>query len=142
MKNLLVLSLMLLVLACGQKQTETAADEPKEWADMDSFHMIMAESFHPYKDSANLDPAKQMAKEMADAAAKWVSNELPGKVNNDAMKAKLQMLNSGSQELLKLVSESAPDSVLGKSLTDLHHTFHEIQEGWYGGGEKKHEHDH
>lgn len=141
MKNLLLFALMLTLAACGGKKSESADAETKEWKEMDDFHMTMAEAFHPYKDSANLAPAKQLAKEMADASAQWATLELPEKVRTDDMKATLQQLREGSQSFLKLVNENAPDSVVGKSLSDLHDTFHKIQEGWYGGGKKEgHEH--
>ena len=139
MKKIGLFVITVLAVACGTKKTETA--DVKDWKQMDDFHLIMAESFHPYKDSSNLAPAKEMAKEMADAAAQWASAELPEKVKNDEMKASLQALNSGSQDLLKLVNENAADSVVAKSLVGLHDTFHKIQEGWYGGGKKEgHEH--
>ena len=139
MKKIGLFVIAVLAVACGTKKTETA--DVKDWKQMDDFHLIMAESFHPYKDSSNLAPAKEMAKEMADAAAQWASAELPEKVKNDEMKASLQALNSGSQDLLKLVNENAADSVVAKSLVGLHDTFHKIQEGWYGGGKKEgHEH--
>ena len=140
MKTVASILFFLFLIACSSKQSE-ADSEMKEWAEMDSFHMIMAESFHPYKDSANLAPAREMAKEMADEAGQWAAAQLPEKVSNDEMKAKLQKLADGSQTFLKLTIENAPDSVLGKSLTDLHNVFHEIQEGWYSDKkEEKHEH--
>ncbi|MBI3220832.1 MAG: hypothetical protein HYZ44_15060 [Bacteroidetes bacterium] len=140
--RILFVALVCLLMACGGKKTESADAEVKEWPDMDSFHMIMAESFHPYKDSANLAPAKGLAKEMADAASKWAAAQLPEKVNNDDMKGKLQKLNDGSQSLLKLITDNAADSLIGQSLTNLHSTFHEIQEGWYGGGKEEEKEHH
>ena len=58
------------LIACGTKKettaTETTTDstsaDTDEWKAMDDFHMIMAESFHPFKDSANLAPAKAKAR--------------------------------------------------------------------------------
>lgn len=138
MKKIGMFVLAVVAIACGEKKTETT--EVNEWKQMDDFHMIMAESFHPYKDSSNLAPAKEMAKELADAAAQWASAALPEKVNNDEMKATLTQLNAGSQDLLKLVTDNAADSTVAKSLTDLHDTFHKIQEGWYGEGKKSKEH--
>jgi hypothetical protein len=141
MKNLSLFALVLMLAACGGKKSESTDTEAKEWKEMDDFHMTMAEAFHPYKDSANLAPAKQLAKEMADGAAQWATLDLPEKVRNDEMKATLQKLSEGSQGFLKLVNENAADSTLGKSLSELHDTFHKIQEGWYGGGKKEgHEH--
>lgn len=129
------------IVSCSKANKSALESEAKEWKQMDDFHMIMAESFHPYKDSANLAPAKQMAKEMSEAAAQWASAELPDKVSNDEMKTSLQELSTGSQDLLKLVNENAADSLVAKSLVGLHDTFHKIQEGWYGEGKKK-EHEH
>ncbi len=140
MKSTFPILCILSLVACSTKNSENNDGSTEEWKEMDSFHMIMAESFHPYKDSANLAPAKSLAKEMAEEAGKWASVELPDKVKSDEMKDKLQNLSDGSQNFLKLISENAPDSVIGKSLTDLHNLFHQVQEGWYGGKDEEHEH--
>ena len=58
--------LLLLVIACSEKKSSS----PDEWPGMDTFHMIMAESYHPLKDSANLAPAKANAKSPPDAITK------------------------------------------------------------------------
>ena len=126
---------VLLLAACSTKNSDDTA-EYQEWKELQSFHLLMAEAFHPYKDSANLEPAKSLAKEMADEVTKWMGVALPGKVDNEEMKQKLQDLNIGSRDFLKIVSENSPDSVIAQSLSDLHNTFHEIQEGWYGAGKK------
>lgn len=133
MKITLSFLLLLSLVACSPKKAVQTEISSNEWKELDSFHMIMAEAFHPYKDSANLEPAKTLAQEMADEAGKWALATLPEKVDNEEMKSKLQMLNTGSQSFLKLTTESVPDSVVGQSLTKLHDLFHEIQEGWYGG---------
>ncbi|HRG08628.1 MAG TPA: hypothetical protein PLJ08_08615, partial [Cyclobacteriaceae bacterium] len=73
MKTKLFLAFIWIVVlaACSKKEEtqateETAAtEEANDWAEMDSFHMIMAEAFHPFKDSANLEPVKALAEEMA-----------------------------------------------------------------------------
>ena len=61
---------MMVMLACSGKKEETAEHGHHEvtgeaWKEMDDFHMIMAEAFHPYKDSMNLEPAKLKAPELA-----------------------------------------------------------------------------
>jgi hypothetical protein len=140
MKSIFSIVFVLLLAACSTKNSDNSKTEGQEWKEMDSFHMIMAEAFHPYKDSANLAPAKTLAKDMADEAGKWAVAPLPEKVNNEEMKSRLQSLNESSQGFLKLINDNAPDSVVAKSLTDLHHLFHEVQEGWYGEAKKEHEH--
>lgn len=133
--------LILLLAACTAKNSEQTA-EYQEWKELQSFHLIMAEAFHPYKDSSNLEPAKGLAKEMAEEVTKWMGVALPEKVDNEEMKQKLHDLNIGSQDFLKVVSENAADSVIAQSLTDLHDTFHAIQEGWYGAGKKEDHSEH
>lgn len=134
--NIVLFALTLLTFACASKKEE-AADQ-KEWKEMDEFHMIMAETFHPYKDSANLEPAKTRAGELATDADKWASAALPEKVNNDEMKSKLEQLKTETTSFLQIVSTSDPKAI-GDQLTKIHDLFHSIQEDWYGGGEG-HEH--
>jgi hypothetical protein len=108
---------------------------------MDSFHMVMAEAFHPYKDSANLEPAKQLAEEMAQEADKWASASLPEKVNTESVKALLTQLKTDTRSLADQVKNGAPDEAIGTSLKALHDSFHGIMEAWNGAGEE-HEHEH
>ena len=99
---------------------------------MDDFHLIMAETFHPYKDSSNLDPVKRRAAELMASADRWASSDLPEKVDNDEVKGKLTQLKAEAATLAEQV-RSADDNVIGEQLTRLHDTFHELQEAWYGG---------
>ncbi len=135
--------------ACSKKETveahpeeEMSAVDPNEWPEMDSFHMIMAESFHPYKDSANLEPLKRLAEEMAVEAEKWSSTSLPTKVNSDATKALLNQLKSDTRALADKIKGGASDEEIGAALKSLHDSFHGIMEAWNEGGEEGHEHEH
>ena len=135
-----------LLIACGTKKettaTESTADstsaDTDEWKAMDDFHMIMAESFHPFKDSANLAPAKAKAAELAASAEQWLAAPLPYKFNNEIVKAKLEALKIKTTAFVE-TSKSADDKVVGDALTELHDMFHELQEAWYAGhGEHHH----
>jgi hypothetical protein len=145
MKNLvLILLAMVVTVACSSnKDKEAAAEETvaAEWPAMDAYHLVMAEAFHPYKDSANLEPVKAQAAELAKAAEAWVNAPLPEKVNNDEVKATLAELKTNSDALAQLVATGTPEEI-GAALTALHDQFHELQEAWYGGGEEHHHHDH
>ena len=129
----------MMVSACASKTEEArdaehghGHDEAGVWVEMDEFHMIMVETFHPYKDSTNLEPAKKRASELMTAADEWASADLPDKVNTAEVKAKLRQLKSEAVTLAESV-KSADDNVIGEQLTRLHDTFHEIQEAWYAG---------
>lgn len=134
------------LIACGTKKetaateaaTDSTAADTGEWKAMDDFHMIMAESFHPFKDSANLAPAKAKAAEMAASAEQWLAAPLPEKVNNESVKAKLEALKAKTTAFVE-TSKSTDDKVVGDALTELHDMFHELQEAWYAGhGEHHH----
>lgn len=114
----------------GHAKDKAAASD--NWEEMDEFHMVMAESFHPFKDSADLEPAKTKAAAMAAAAEKWRSAPLPKKVDNEEIKAKLQQLELDAAAFVE-TAKIGDDKQIGESLTKLHDLFHELQEAWYGG---------
>ncbi|MBX2963010.1 MAG: hypothetical protein KF687_10900 [Cyclobacteriaceae bacterium] len=136
----LFLLVFVAVISCtAKKETETAvADE--EWPLMDEFHMVMAESFHPFKDSTNIAPAIANAAEMAALAEKWSNAELPSKVNSDEVKADLQTLKVETAAFAELVN-GGDEAEIGAALKDLHDLFHKLQDAWYQGGHGDH-HDH
>jgi hypothetical protein len=147
LRNVVVAAIAVFAVACATKKEEGSAEaaeqtaDQKEWKEMDDFHMLMAESFHPFKDSANLAPAKANATTLASAAEKWASSTLPEKVNNDDMKSKLAALKEGTTSLAQLIS-SADDKAIGDQLTNVHDLFHAIQETWYGAAAGEEHHDH
>lgn len=123
-----------IVVACsGDQKTEGEANteaDAAEWTEMDDFHMIMAETFHPYKDSANLEPVKKMANELAASAEKWAAAKAPSRVDNDDVKNRLAELKQETASLVQLVQEG-DDEAIGNQLTKVHDLFHVIQESWY-----------
>jgi len=134
-----ILLVLALAVACSGKKEHTAeAVSNDEWPEMDEFHMIMAESFHPYKDSSNLEPAKINAADMAALAEKWTSAPLPEKVNTDEVKANLEQLKNDATQFAQIV-QSGDTTKIGESLNNLHDLFHKLQEAWYSKGEEGHE---
>ncbi len=130
-----------LVMACSGKKESSSVDgeaESDEWKEMDSFHMVMAESFHPFMDSGNVAPAKANAAAMEDLATKWANAPLPDKVNNEEVKRKLKTLQISTANFKAIVME-ADDKVIGDSLTNLHDLFHSIMESWYHNEHHDHE---
>jgi hypothetical protein len=91
----------MLVVSCSTKYKEHEGDETNdaEWPEMDSFHMVMAETFHPYKDSSNLQPIKDHAEELKQAAIKWASSSLPERINNENVKESLVELKTKASAL-------------------------------------------
>lgn len=140
----LLLVIGIIAIACGEKKEghhDHQASSSNEWKEMDSFHMVMAETFHPYKDSADLAPVKEKASDLVSAADKWASAPLPEKVDNDDMKTRLQTLKSETEVLADLV-QNGEEATIGPQLTKVHDLFHEIQEMWYTGEDHGHSHEH
>ena len=138
---ILVFFITALVVACSGKKSEHAEGAgSEEWPEMDAFHMSMAEAFHPFKDSANLKPAKESAARLAEDADKWAASKLPDKVNNDEVKASLKKLSADSHTFADHVKSGTADAELGKELTELHSGFHSIMEAYHGGGKEGKEH--
>lgn len=95
----LLICLAAITVACSEKKatSEATTESEMNWQAMDDYHMIMAESYHPLKDSANLEPAKINAQLLAAEAEKWAEMEFPERVNNDEMKAKIESIKVNSR---------------------------------------------
>ena len=141
LKSVQILAAVLItgcLFSCGEKTASTSSGEAKaaastdagDWTMMDEFHIVMAEAFHPYKDSANLQPAKDLAGEMAAVAAKWADAALPQQVDNESVKAKIDELQSGTKQFQETI-QSGSDEEIGAKLNELHDLFHELQDAWY-----------
>ena len=133
-----------LALACGKKEghehgdasdssdsSDSTSASADEWKAMDDFHVIMADTFHPFKDSSNLEPAKTHSEHLAMEAEKWAAAPLPEKVNNEETKAKLEQLKTDTRALADKVKAGGTDEEVGTQLTAIHDLFHKIQESWY-----------
>jgi hypothetical protein len=135
------LGLMILAIACSGKKNEEEHQQHGEvasvdWNEMDDFHMVMAEAFHPYKDSANLEPAKMYADSLVATADRWSSAPLPEKFSeDDEIKFKLNQLKVDASTFAE-IAKTGNDKAIGESLTKLHDLFHEIQEAWYSNNEQ------
>ncbi len=127
---------LITILGCTSKKENHEAHDSEavsheEWQEMDAFHMVMAEAFHPFKDSSNLEPAKNYADSLVTAADRWADAPLPEKFKgDDEMKFKLNQLKSDASRFAE-VAKTGDDKSVGQSLTKLHDLFHEIQESWY-----------
>lgn len=142
----LSLIVLLLVFSCSNNENKaSAADDDVEWKEMDEFHEVMADVYHPLKDSNDLEPIKKDAGRLTIAAEKWAQSAVPDKVNNDETKDLLAQLEDGCQQLKRLVNDKASDEEIATKLTAQHETFHTIMENFYRAGKEEgaeEHHDH
>jgi hypothetical protein len=132
-KSNLVVVVLIALIACTQgKQSpnDEVKSESEDWKEMEDFHMLMAESFHPFMDSSNLEPAKANALQLSMLAEKWQSASPPSRMDNEEVKQKLEQLKDETVTFNSLV-ESGDDKQTGESLTRMHDLFHGIQDIWY-----------
>ena len=135
---LFAVSVVVVATACSGKKDGDDSEHDHDhhtasgdWTPMDEFHMIMAESFHPYRDSADLAPAKHNADSLVAAASRWAEAPLPEKFeNDDEIRFKLDQLKSDASTFAQTV-QAGDEKAIGESLTKLHNLFHAIQESWY-----------
>lgn len=137
MKNLYLL-LILVIVVCASCTKPAAEEASADWTEMESFHDLMADAYHPVHDSSNLVPAKDLADELAASAKLWSESSLPERVNNDEVRKDLFILRDSSAAFLSAVTAGKPDSVLKSRISDLHHTFHRLHRAWEGSKEMKH----
>lgn len=135
---------LLVIVGCGTKKDDASTAHHnheaagEDWKEMDEFHMVMAEAFHPYKDSANLAPAMQLADSLVMAAGKWADAPLPEKFKeDDEVKFKLSQLKTDASTFAT-VAKTGDEKAIAESLTKLHDLFHEILESWHGGHGEHH----
>jgi hypothetical protein len=140
--------IILAVFSCDRKndhQDDKHAGSSSEWKEMDAFHSVMAEAFHPYKDSSDLKPARENAEELSTAAKEWKSSDIPDGLDNDKIESKLNQLVNLSEKFEEEV-KAGDDAVIANSLVQLHDLFHDLQNDFYAAGSKGHDdhehHDH
>lgn len=112
------------------------AQEKKTWKEMNDFHTVMSETFHPAEEG-HLDPIKKRSQEMVDKAMAWQKSTAPEGYDKTKVDVSLKKLVQGTKELHGLVKAKSSDKVLTEKLSGLHDIFHEIMEKC-----RKDEHNH
>lgn len=119
MKNAILLFALLLTSTLGFSQVE--------WKELDDFHGVMSQTFHPAEEG-NLKPIKERAGEMALKAKALKQSAVPASLQTPELKKLIVLLAKESAALSKLVAKNAADADILKSLTALHDRFHQVAE--------------
>ncbi len=105
----------------------TQGQEKKSWKEMNEFHTVMSETFHPAEEG-KLGPIKKRSQEMVEKAVAWQKSTAPDSYDKEKVNASLEKLVKGTKELNQLVKAKSSDKVLTDKLSGLHDIFHEIME--------------
>ncbi|SDJ92893.1 hypothetical protein SAMN05421823_101448 [Catalinimonas alkaloidigena] len=127
---------LLAVAFCLLFQAATFAQDQPEWKEMQAFHKVMAQTFHPAEEG-NMQPIKTRVDELVKAAVAWQRAPLP-QGYNEAVSESLDALVTTAKKLRKTVRTEASDEEIFADLDDLHERFHEVQEKCHDGEEHTH----
>jgi hypothetical protein len=103
------------------------AQEKKSWKEMNDFHTVMSETFHPAEEG-HLDPIKKRSQEMVAKAVAWQKSTAPEGYDKTKVDVSLKRLVQGTKELHSLVKGKSSDKMITDKLSSLHDIFHEIME--------------
>ncbi len=135
---------MLWLMACTQpktdnKPTQTASSDTtksnvqavsqtlKTWKELDDFHNVMAETYHPLEDG-DFKPIRQRAHELAARAKDWAASPVPENyATKPEFKAVMDSLVKESQTLAEMIAKNASDKEVKTALTALHDRFHQVE---------------
>ena len=107
-------------------KTESVAIKPADqWAELESYHEIMSQTFHPAEEG-KLEPIRKLAGELAARSQKWLASTPPKIYDTPNIKAILVKLNAESKALADSIAKGAKDEQIKTDLTALHDRFHEI----------------
>lgn len=126
MKMKLTLRFLLLALLFAAGNTVNA-QHTSSWKEMDAFHDVMSETFHP-SEEGNLQPIKTRIDEMVTKAKAWRKSSVPASYDAKKAKAKLKDLVKGAEALRKTIRNNGSDPDITKQLAELHDEFHYIME--------------
>lgn len=128
--RMIQLFLILTVFAACQRRD--VAEQSNDSDMLDAFHDVMAQSYHPVADSGNLEPAKQLSAKLAEVSAAWQSKTIAEVGDTTMLSIRLTTLRDSCVSFDQAVKMGTADSTLRKSLTDIHHLFHQIHESSRG----------
>lgn len=121
MKKIKLFLLSMLFLAGTTYAQEKAAG----WAEMKSFHTLMAATFHPSEDG-DLKPLKEKADDLLSAARAWQASAIPADYKPEETKTTLKKLVAQCAAISKSVKGGGTDEDLKKMIAEAHDTFHKI----------------
>lgn len=107
------------------KQEGSAVKTADQWAELENYHEIMSQTFHPAEEG-KFAPIRKLAGELATRAQKWLESTPPKIYDAPEIRAILVKLNRESKALADSIANGTSDEQIKKDLTALHDRFHEI----------------
>jgi hypothetical protein len=120
--NIKTLPLVLFLLFVNSISAQSIFEK---WPEMNVFHEVIAETFHPAEEN-NLEPLKTRSEELMKKAENLLNSNIPEEYRTKSILNSLENLQGKSEALHKLVISKASDAELKQYIINVHDTFHEI----------------
>lgn len=99
------------------------------WKELDAFHHLLMDTWHPAQGKNDLAPTRAKAAEMAAQAKVLAASTTPKGCETATLKATLAKLVPESQNVADLVVAKADDPTLKKALSSVHTLFEVLEMG-------------
>jgi len=100
--------------------------EKDTWTTLNSFHEVMAETFHP-SEEGNLQPIRERSGEFLEKATALQQGKIPASFDTREVKKSIDDLVKGATVLNQMILNKADDKAITTKLNELHDVFHTIQ---------------
>ena len=102
-----------------------ASAQQTEWAELEAFHKVMSQTFHPAEDG-NMEPLMSRSGELAQKAMVLKKSDMPAEYQTKAVKTSLKNLAKQAALLDKMVKKGKPEADIKKALVTVHDRFHDV----------------
>jgi hypothetical protein len=119
-------------------QSSAAKSSATDWKELDDFHQLMAQTFHPVVDAGDFKPIREHSEELFEKARLLSESKIPAQFSTKEMMQTIQELNLDCRRLNAMVKDKASDEEIRKTLTAAHDTFHKIMETCEPGKHREH----
>jgi len=120
-------------------ETHEDAGHAIPWKALDTYHTVMAASWHPAKDRNDLAPFRARAAELVTAAKALTAEPVPAACGGPARAANVEAVVRASEEAARMAgARDVTDEQLKAALRRAHDRFHTVEEGCAAPGAAKH----
>ena len=98
------------------------------WKELDAFHMLVMETWHPAKDKSDMKATRAKSAELLASAKVLAASSAPKGCDSPKVKDAVKGLPAEAQTVADLVTKKADDAALKAALKSLHDKF-EVAEG-------------
>jgi hypothetical protein len=99
------------------------------WKELDDYHMLMMQTWHPIKDKHDVGPARAKARHMVVAAKLLAKSNGPKGCDNPGLRNAAEQLVGETEAVAALVDRKATDDAISAKMKTLHDKFEVLEEG-------------